>query len=156
LAVIHFPVLNPVDHGPGLVAVHADVEQDGGIVPVDELGRHHAGVGAERLLHHVVDHVGVERTVVVAEEEEGSALDHSQRLVTGRRIPRSSRQQAHERLGKDPAHPHRRVGFVVRDQDQDRELFVALGGQRRQRLVEPRTPPCGHDDRHNCWHLGVH
>ena len=88
LAVVDLSVLNAVDHCPGLVAVHADVEQDGGIVPVDELGRHHAGVRAERLLDQVVDHVRIERDVVVAEEEEGGPFDHPQRLVTGGRVPR--------------------------------------------------------------------
>ena len=37
LAVVHLSVLNAVHHCPGLVAVHADVEQDRGVVPVDEL-----------------------------------------------------------------------------------------------------------------------
>jgi hypothetical protein len=92
----------------------------------------------------------------MAQKEEGGAFDHPQRLVAGGRVPRPPRKDAHERLGKDTAHPHRRIEFVVGDQDQDRELFVVLRRELRQGFLQPRTPPCGHDDGHNCRHLGVH
>ncbi len=66
-----------------------------------------------------MDHVRVERDVVVAEEEEGGAFDHSQRLVTGGSVARLPGKHPHERFGEKPAHTHRRVEFVVGDQDED-------------------------------------
>ena len=83
LAVVHLALEDAVDHGTGLVAAHAHMEQDPRVVPVDELGRDDAGVGTEGLLDQPADRVVVERHVVVAEQEEGGPLHHLEGLVGG-------------------------------------------------------------------------
>ncbi len=77
LPVVHLARDNAVDHRPRLVAAHPDVQQDARVVPIDELRRHDAGVGTERFFNQPWDCVGVERHVVVAEQEECCPLDHA-------------------------------------------------------------------------------
>ena len=47
LAVVHLAVLDAIHDRSGLVAVFAHVEQDRRVEPVDVLGRHDTGIGAE-------------------------------------------------------------------------------------------------------------
>ena len=58
-----------------------DVEQHVRVVGGDELGPDDPGVRAVRLLDQRADDVGGEHDVVVADEQEGRALDSVQRLV---------------------------------------------------------------------------
>ena len=157
LAVIDFSLQDPVHHRTRLVAAHADVEEDARIVPVDELGGHDAGVGPERLLHQLVDGVRIERHVVVAQQVERGALDHTERLVRRRGVARAPGEVAHEGIGEDPPHPLGDFGALpTRGEDQDRELLVVLGRQGRQRLVEPRARVGRDHDGDHGRHLGVH
>ena len=122
-----------------------------------ELRRHHAGVGAERLLHQLVDGIGIERDVVVQEQEEGRSLHHAEGLVGGGGVAGVSRQVAHEGIGEDPGHPLRHLGIVLPGrQDEDRQLLVVLGRQRRKRLFEPGSGVGRDDDGDHGRHLGVH
>jgi len=59
LTVVDLSRLHTVDDGAAFVHRHADVQQLRGVVPIDQLRRHDAGVGAERFLHEDVDCVGV-------------------------------------------------------------------------------------------------
>ena len=99
LAVVDLALEDPVDDRPRLVAAHPDVEEDGRVVPVDELGRDDAGVRTERLLDHLVHGVVVQRDVVVEEQVEGGTLDHAQHLVRGGAVGGTARQVADERVG---------------------------------------------------------
>ena len=120
-------------------------------------GRHHAGVGAERLLDQLVHRVGVERDVVVQEEEEGGALHHAQSLVGGRGVAGVARQVAHEGIGEDPGHPLDDLGIVLPGrQDEDRELLVVLGRQGGKGLLEPGAGVRRDHDGDHGRHLGVH
>ena len=157
LAMVDLALDDAVDDGAGLVAAHPDVQEDARVVPVDELRGHHAGVGAERLLDHVVDGVGVERDVVMAQQVEGRALHHAEHLVGGRGVAGPPGQVPHERVREDAPHPLGDLRAVVtRGEDQDRELSVVLGGQGCEGLFEP-GPGIGRDhDGDHGRHLGVH
>ncbi len=99
--------LAPLDvgaRGTGLVGAHADLEDAVGLVPPHELGADHAGVRAEGLLDHDLDHVGIEPHVVVAEQVEGGALD---RLRAPRWPPARSRRSRRAGAGGPPGR-HRR------------------------------------------------
>ena len=157
LAVVHLTLENAVDHGSGLVATHAHVEQNPRVVPVDEFGGDDSGVGTEGLLDQLADGVMVGRHVVVAEQEEGRPFHHLEGLVGRGAVPGPSRQVAHEGVGEDPAHP---LGDLVRlgpvGEHQDGKFVVVLGGQGRKRLFEPRTRLGGDHDGDHGRHLGVH
>ena len=72
----------------------ADLEQDLGVVGADELRSEDAGVGPVGLLHQHAQRVLVECHVVVAQEEEGGALDRVEGLVgrAGEPAPSSRRR----------------------------------------------------------------
>ena len=67
----------------GVVHALADLEQAARVVPVDELGPDHGGVGPVGLLDEEAHGVGGEGDVVVAEEVEGGALHDLEHLVGG-------------------------------------------------------------------------
>ncbi len=157
LPVVELALSNAIHHGARLVATHPDVEEDAGVVPVDELRGHHPGVGAERLLDQLVHHIGVQRDVVVEEQEEGRSLHHAQGLVGGGGVPGSPRQPAHEGIGEHAGHPPHDLGIVLPGrQDEDRELLVILGRQRGKCLVEPGPGVRRDHDGDHGRHLGVH
>ena len=122
-----------------------------------ELRGHDAGVGAERLLDQLVHGVGVQRHVVVAEQEERRPLHHAERLVGRGGVAGPPRQVAHEGVGQDAGHPLGDLGIVLAGrQDEDGELLVVLGRQGGERLFEP-GPGLGRDhDGDHGRHLGVH
>ena len=157
LAVVDLALDDAVDDGTGLVAAHPDMQEDGGIVPVDELRGDDAGVGAEGLLDELVDGGRIEGHVVVAQQEEGGTLDHGQRLVGRCGVRGSVREVADERVRQDATDPlGHAVAVVARGEHQDRELLVVLGGQGGERLFEP-GPGLGRDhDGDHGRHLGVH
>ena len=157
LPVVDLALEDAVHHGARLVATHADVEQDAGVVPVHELRGHHAGVGAERLLHQLVDGIGIERHVVVQEEEEGGALHHAERLVGRSGVAGVTGQVPDEGVGEHPAHPCRDLGIVLPGrEDEDRHLLVVLGLQGQKGLFEPGSGSARHDDGDHGRHLGFH
>ena len=91
---------------PEAVDGAADLEQDLGVVGAHELGPEDARVRAVALLDDESDRVGIEHDVVVAEEEEGRALDRVQRLVGGRGEAGALVETADERArehGRRPA-----------------------------------------------------
>ena len=100
--------------------------------------------------------IGVEGTVVVAEEEERGALDHAEGFVAGCGVARLAGQEAHEGLGEEATDANRHIGLIPGDEDQDGELLVLLGGQGGQRILEPWIRPGGHQDRNHCRNLGLH
>ena len=120
LAVVDLALEDAVHDGARLVAAHPDVQEDTGVVPVDELRGHHAGVGAERLLDQLVDRIGEQRHVVVAEQEEGRTLHHPEGLVGGRGVAGPPRQVPHEGVGEDPRHPFVDLGIVLAAVDRTR------------------------------------
>ena len=77
-----------------MVDRHADLEQDVGVVAVDDLRADDAGVRPVGLLDHQPDRVGIEHDVVVAEEQEDRTLDRGERLVRGRRERRRRARRA--------------------------------------------------------------
>ena len=157
LAVVHLALEDAVDHGTRLVAAHADMEQDPRVVPVDELGRDDSGVGTEGLLDEPTHRIVVERHVVVAQQEEGSPLHHFEDLVRRRAVAHSAGQVAHEGIRQDPAHPlSHLVGLSAVRQHEDGKFLVVLGGERRERLFEPRAGLGGDHDGNHSRHLGVH
>ena len=156
LPVVDLAVLDPVDHRSGLVAAHPDVKQDGRVVPIHELRRDDAGIGTERFLHHVVHHVVVEGTVVMAQQEEGRPLDHVQRGVGGGAVPEVAGELADEGVGQDPADPFGRVLAFSGGQDEHRKLLVVLPGQGGQGLLEPRAGIGGDHYGNHCRCLDVH
>ncbi len=157
LAMVDLTLEDPVDDGAGLVATHADVEQDARVVPVDELRRDDPGVGAERLLDQLVDGVAVQGHVVVAQQVEGGALDHAQRLVGGGGVAGAPGEMADEGVGEDPAHPLGDLRAVLaRVEDQDRQLLVVLRRQGGERLFEPGSGVGRDHDGDHRRHLGVH
>ena len=157
LPVVDLSFDDAIHHGTRLVAAHADMEEDARVVPVHELRRHDPGVGPERLLHQLVDGIGIEGDVVVQEQEEGCSLHHAEGLVGSGGVAGVSRQVAHERIGEDPGHPLRHLGIVLPGrQDEDRHLLVVLGRQRRKRLFEPVSGAGRDEDGDHGRHLGVH
>ena len=157
LSVVDLALEDAVDDGSGLVAAHADVQEDVPVVPVDEFRRDDPRIGADRLFDQAMHAVRVQRDVVVAQQEERRALDHVESLVGGCGIPGPARQVPDECVGQDPGDPRPDGRLVLAlGQDQDRQLRVVLRGQRRHRLVEPGAGVGRHDDRDHCRHLGVH
>ena len=117
-----------------------DLEEDVGIVAVDDLGPDDAGVRAVRLLDHEPGRVGIEHDVVVAEEQEDRALDR--RRAPRWRPWRTRRAAGHRRTkapGQGAGDPVGRIlgGPVV--EHEDRQRRVVLGPERRQALLEPRA-----------------
>ena len=157
LAMVDLALDDPVDDCAGLVAAHPDVQQDGRVVPVDELRGHHAGVRAERLLHQLVHDVRLERHVVMAQQEERRPLHHAQRFVGGGRIAGPAGQVAHEGVGQDAPDPLRHLGALVAGrEDQDGKLLVVLRRQGGEGLLEPGPGIGGDQDGDHGRHLGVH
>ena len=157
LPVVDLSFGDAIHHSTRLVGAHADMEEDARVVPVHELRRHHPGVGTERLLHQLVDGIGIEGDVVVQEQEEGCSLHHAEGLVGRGGVAGVPRQVAHERIGEDPGHPLRHLGIVLPGrQDEDRHLLVVLGRQRRKCLFEPVSGAGRDDDGDHGRHLGVH
>jgi hypothetical protein len=128
---------------------HPDFEQDVGVVVVDELRADDAGVGAVGLLDHHSQRVGRERDVVVAEQQEGGALDGLERVVGGGRETLVGVEAPDVRMRHDGGDPRRRVlgGRIV--QYEDRQGGVILRGEGSDRFLEPGTCVVGDDDRHH-------
>ena len=130
------------------VDTQADVLEDAGVVPVDELRADDAGVRAVQLLDEQPDGVGVERDVVVAEAEEAAlALDEPQHLVGGGSEAGVGVELADEGLGQ-PSKMRRRTSASVvaearRHQEQRVEVGVVLAGERRRAPRRTRVPGCG-------------
>ena len=129
LPVVDLAGDDAVHHGACLVAAHPDVEQDAGVVPIDELRGDDAGIGAERFLDQLVDRVGVERHVVVAEQEERCPLDHAEHLVRGGGVPGPAGQLADECIRQETPDPLSEIGVVPGREDEHRELPVVLRRQ---------------------------
>ena len=135
------------------VETQADVLEDAGIVPGDELGAHRAGVRAVQLLDEQPDRVVVEHDVVVAEAEETAfTFDEPQHFVGGRSEAGIRAELADERLGQPIEDAPADVGGVgvradARGQQEERvEIGVILGGERGEDLVEPGSRAVDNDD----------
>ena len=126
---------------------HPDLEQHLGVVVVDELRADDAGVRAVRLLDHHADRVRVEHDVVVAEQQEGRALHERQRVVRGRREADVRGQPAHEGPRQRGRDARRRVVARAVVEHQHRQRGVVLGGEARERVLEPRTGVARDEDR---------
>ncbi len=158
LTVVDLVGVDPLHHRTGLVHGHAHVDQALGVVPADHLGRHHPGVGPERLFDQQVDGVREQGDVVVAQQVVGRPVDHGAHLVDGGAEATVLLEPTHVGGGEDGGHPRGYVLGTGRIQHQDRELRIVLRGQRGQRLFEPRTGIVGDDDgddrRGQCVHQG--
>ena len=75
LLLVDLVRLDPGERHGVMVDRHADLDEHLGVVVVDELRPDDRRVRAVRLLDHHAHRVGIERDVVVAEEQEGRALD---------------------------------------------------------------------------------
>ncbi len=137
----------PVD-GP------ADLEEDLGVVGVDELRADDAGVGAVRLFQHDADRTRVENDVIVTKEEKGGTLDRRQRLICRAREADALGQALHVRAGQHVGDARRRVVVGRHVDDEDREIRIVLGSQRPQRVVEPGLRIARHDNRGDRWSSG--
>jgi hypothetical protein len=119
--------------GAGLVNRQAHAEQAVGPVPVDQLGGHDARVGAQRLLHHEAQGVGLGGHVVVAEHQEGGALDGVEDVVGGgseARGPAPPVGAAKEGIGQHGGDARPEILSPRTVDDQDRLIGVVLGAHR--------------------------
>ena len=139
LAVVDLAGLDPVDDRPGLVGVHPDVEQDRRVVPA-----HHLRARRPRRWTGRTPPPGGGRRRGPARSRRGTRgrtrpprPSRAPRWPP-RRSPRSSASRRTKASGSTA--PTRAVGssLAARDEHQDREVGVVLGGQGGQRLFEPR------------------
>ena len=141
--------LAPVDQrhlAPELVDRLAHLEQPPRVVPAHELGPDDRGIRPKCLLDHDPHDPGLERDVVVAEEEERGAVDDVEHLVGGRAEALVDLEPADERAGHHSGDTRRRVDRAGGVDHQDREVRVVLGAQGEHRLVEPATRITGDDN----------
>lgn len=126
------------------------------IVPVDELGTDHAGVGPERLGHHRGHRVGTQADVVVHEQQERSSLDRHQGLVGRGHEPPVLGESTDEGGRQHVGHPGGGVvdGPVV--DDEQGEVLVVLVHDGRQALLEPVPRIAGDHDRDDRRRSGAH
>ena len=101
-----------------------------------------AGVRPVRLLDHHAHRVGIERDVVVAEEQERRAFHRLQRDVGGRPEAAVLREPAHVRGRQRGRDPRGRVDLGGVVEHEHRQRRVVLRGERRDRALEqrPRRP----------------
>jgi hypothetical protein len=158
LPVVDLVGLDPLDHRSGLVHGHAHVDQALGVVPAHHLGRHHPGVGTERLFDQEGDGVGEQRHIVVADQVVGGAVHHLADLVEGGTEAPVLLEPADVRGREHRRHPGGHVLPAARVEDQDGQLRILLRSERGQRLFEPRARIVGDDDgddrRCQCVHQG--
>ncbi len=123
------------------VDVEADVLQQAGVVPGDDLRSDDAGVGAVQLLDHQSDGVRIEGDVVVAEAEEAVvALDELGHDVGDRAEPGIGPDRLDERVGKDAVDAGCDVVVgSVGDEEDRAQRWVVLAGERLEALLEPRA-----------------
>ena len=86
---------------------------------------------------------GVEHDVVVAEEEEGGALDRVEGLVGGVGEAGPVVEPAHERPGQHGGDPRGEVVLRAAVDDEHREVVVVLLRQRRGACPRATDPGCG-------------
>jgi hypothetical protein len=143
------------------VEAEADVLEQAGLVPVDELRSDDPGVGAEELGNEHSNSVPRRGDVVVAQQEEAVvAVDEAQHLVGDRTEPEVPGGGTDEGARDDGADAGDRLVeprlVARRHQEQRAKVRVVLVGERLQRLVEPVAwlvhDHDGHDRRHE---LGV-
>ncbi len=147
LFLIDLVGLEPGEGDAVVVDRHPHLDEDVGVVVVDDLRPDDAGVRAVRLLDHEPGRVGIEDDVVVAEQQEDRAFDRRQRVVGRGREPAFGRAPAHERPRQGPADPVGRVlgGPVV--EHEDGQGGVVLGPEGGQALLEPGAGLAGDHDR---------
>ncbi len=132
----------------------ADLEQDLGVLGADELRPRDAGVGAVPLLDHEPHRRLVEHDVVVAEEQEGGALDDVEGLVGGHGEPGVGAEGAHERPWEHRGHARGEVLLRAGVDHEHGEVVVVLAGQAVERVLEPGTRVPGDDHRDDGRVLG--
>ena len=119
----------PVDDEP-------DVLKPVGFVPVDELGPDDSGVAPQRLHHHGADGVGRQHDVVMAQEQEGGTPLVVEDRVGRGSVPGMAPGLDHVCVGQHLVDPLGQLPAVRGIDDDHRESFVVLGGQRVERLPE--------------------
>ncbi len=149
LFLVDFLGLDARERHAVVVDGHADLEQDFGVLAVDEFGADDAGVRAVRLFDEEPDRVGIGGHVVVAEEQEGRTFDRSERVVgRGRESEAPARRLGappNECTGHGGRDPRRRiVGRTVVD-DEDGQGRIVLGRERVERLFQPGSGIVGDD-----------
>ena len=87
LAVVYLTEFDAFVHDAESVTGLANVQQDHRIVVVHELWCDDAGVGAKGRFNHQLNGVWFETNIIVAEEEEGRAIDHQGRFIARSREP---------------------------------------------------------------------
>ena len=149
LGLIQFACLGNRRRERELVDRPADIEQHLGLVPIDELGPNHTGIGTKSLGDERRNRVRFQIHVVVAEQVERSAVNHRRRTVGSGPKPTVGGQAHHVGLGVHGLHPalHRRLALVV--QHQDRQVGVVLGLQRHQCGLEVLVRIVGHQHGHH-------
>ncbi len=131
-----------LDAGEGNAVVvdrHPDLEEDPGIVAVDDLGPDDARVRTVCLLDQQTRRVGVEADVVVAKEQEHRALDGGQRLVRRGRESALAGAPANERAGKGLGNAIGRVLGRAVVENQDRQSRIVLGPRARPGSLPTRV-----------------
>ena len=133
LLLVQLAAVDERHGGARLVDRQADAQQPVVTVPVDQLGRHDAGVGSQRLLDQEPQGVGLGGHVVVAEDQEGGALDGLQHVVGGggeAGRPAAALGPPEKSIGEDGGHPGAEVFATGTVDDQDRLVRVVLGAHR--------------------------
>ena len=150
LFLVGLPGLDDGIHLGEPVDAEPDVLQDRGVVPLDQLRAHDAGVRPVHLLDEQPDRVGLEGDVVVQEAEEPVvALDEAQHLVRRGPEARIAVDGTHERSRHGGRDLPRKLTRVAGDQHQRLEVAVVLGRQRTEHLGEPWPRVVDHHDGHH-------
>ncbi len=150
LLLVELAALDVRGRGTGLVRPHPHLQQPLGVVPLDQLGAHDAGVGTEGLLDHDLHDVGLETHVVVAEQVEGRALDGFEHLVGRGAEADVGVESAHVGVGRDRRDPGRQVLGAGAVDDEEGRVAVGLRRHAAQGVLEPVPRIVGHDHHHDC------
>ena len=126
LLLVDLTRLDPRVRVPEPVDAAPDVEEDLGVLGVDELGPDDAGVRPVRLLEEQPHRLGVELDVVVTEQEEQGIGCGLERLVRGHREPDRLGCVADGGLGQLGQDAVRGVGPGAGVDDEDLEGRVVL------------------------------
>ena len=121
----------------------SDLEEHLRVVGAHELRPDDPGVRPVRLLDQDADGGRTGHDVVVAEQEEGGALDEVQRIVRAVGEAGVRAEPAHDGARQVRGDP--RGGIVVGSavDHEDGEVGVVLRRHRREGVVEPRSRGCG-------------
>ncbi len=105
LLLVEFAALDRTDRDAAFVRAEPDLEEPGGVLPLDELRTDHRGIGAKGFFEQQANRVRIRSHVVVTEHVMRCALDDREDLVGGARKARVAAHPANKRVGRRAGHP---------------------------------------------------